>query len=401
MAVARFLQKMGSSVVVWDDSESVRRNAQEQNLKVSMDTSKAQIVVRAPGIGEHALLEGLEPCQRVISDIQLFFDFFPFVHALGVTGSNGKSTTCTLIHEGLQRAGRSSLVAGNIGKPIFETLDEHPPKAIYVIELSSYQLEYCHNLPLEVAVCLNLSPHHLERHKSMENYAAIKLRIFRNARSGLISDDMRQWVPDEMQRTLEEYTKYPLDKALLPLSLRPEHNRLNTRAACAVLEKLGISDGLSLLQEFKGLEHRQEWVGKFLNVTYCNDSKSTNPYATLSALKACDEGPVYWIGGGVDQVDDLSILRPAVERITHAFLMGPASARYECFLKEHNCPVTLTSGLQDAAQQATTMAIAQKEDIAILLSPGCASFDAFTNFEHRGLCFKQWIHSFWAYHVAA
>jgi len=355
--------------------------------------------VISPGIASHRFKDEAKRAGcEIVNDIHLFFRFFPHVQAVGITGTNGKSTTCSLIHHALSRQGYPSLLAGNIGIPIFSTLMRGvPQEALYILELSSYQLEYASCLPLKVAVLLNISPHHLERHGTMDEYLSIKKKIFENAFFRIVGAPLRAEISDP---EIESFDHTTIDDIVLPECLRAPHHSLNSAAAYKVLGALGKAHPQAF-EGFSPLDHRQEWMGPFQQIHYCNDSKSTNPIATLCAIYACARGPIYWIGGGVIQNDDLTCLEEGLARISHSFLIGEAAHRYGEFLKQRGAPYTQSQRLEQAVEQATHMALHAKEPATILFSPGCASFDQFDNFEHRGRQFKECVEQLWVTRGAA
>ena len=396
---ARFLRECGYALQVWDDQPSVREQAQEEGFHVASPSADTTTLILSPGIFGHPF-QNLIPGCEVMSDIQLFFRFFPQVQAVGITGTNGKSTTCKLIHHGLQKQKIPSVLIGNIGQSPFATLEKGElAQAIHIFELSSYQLEYCTCLPLKITVFLNVSPHHLERHGSMEQYTAIKRKIFHHAEVKIVGPSLE---PKEYSWAM--LPSFSLDENILehvslPEGLRTPHNQLNCAAAYAVLHSLGHMPTNDPFHGFEGLAHRQELIGTFCGITYLNDSKATNPQAALVALQACPAGPVYWIAGGVIQEDDLEVLLPGLYRITHAFVIGQSGTRYHSFLTQQGIAVTQCGELTHAVHSATALARAAGRTSTILFSPGCASFDAFCNFEHRGQAFQRAVKALWTQNV--
>jgi UDP-N-acetylmuramoylalanine--D-glutamate ligase len=401
LAVSHYLHSRGERVCVWDDRLDAQEEALSQGLTVAPFQSEfnGRTFVISPGIGSHRFKDEAKRlgCE-IVNDIHLFFKFFPHVQAIGITGTNGKSTTCSLIHHALSRQEYPSILAGNIGIPIFSTLiNGAPQNGMYILELSSYQLDYSWSLPLKIAVLLNISPHHLERHGSMENYTKIKKKIFDNAFFRIMGASV---CPDTSPTDVVLFDHTTLGNITLPECLRAPHHHLNSGAAYAVLCALGKASP-SAFEGFSPLDHRQEWLGPFQQIRYCNDSKSTNPVATLSAILSCPKGPIYWIGGGVSQNDDLSFLEGGVDRVTHSFLIGESAQRYGEFLAQKGRSYTYSQRLDQAVEEATQMATQAQEPATILFSPGCASFDQFDNFEHRGQNFKEYIEHLWVRRGAA
>lgn len=401
LAVSQYLLSRGEQVFVWDDRPEVQRQALAQGLMVApfQEGFNCSTFVISPGIASHRFKDEAKRAGcEIVNDIHLFFKFFPHVQAVGITGTNGKSTTCSLIHHALSRQNYPSILAGNIGVPIFSTLSQGVPQnGMYILELSSYQLEYAPSLPLKIAMILNVSPHHLERHGTMREYMTIKKKILDNAFFRIVGESLRSEM-DEVEVDFFDHTT--LGDTALPECLRAPHHSLNSAAACAVLRAMG-KEHPHAFEGFSPLDHRQEWLGPFQQIRYCNDSKSTNPVATLSAIQSCPKGPIYWIGGGVAQNDDLSFLDEGLDRVTHSFLIGESAQRYGEFLKARGAPYTYSHRLDQAVNEATYMATEGKEPATILFSPGCASFDQFDNFEHRGQNFKECIEQLWVRRGAA
>lgn len=372
---ASFLDQEKIDFCVWDDAVDLQNKALARGWRVSSQWVKGGCLVCSPGIVDHPILqEAKKEGARILNDIQLFFDFFPETQAIGVTGTVGKSTTCRLLEHALHQQGVQSIVAGNIGNAIFSTVlcPKKPSPSLYILELSSYQLEHISYVPLQGALLLNLSAHHLERHHTMDDYFNIKKRIFAHAKNRLITKDLHHLVPDALSFE-------PCDDVL----------EFNKNACIQMLEALKFSSCPSLFKDFKSLPHRQEWIHK-QKIRYCNDSKATSPQAVQMALKMCRKMnmSLFWIAGGVDQHDDLSILKDHVQGIEKAFLIGQAAPRYSAFLHQEKIAFQQHPSLEEAFYAAQKEALKRDQEAIILFSPGCASFDQFKNFESRGEAFK-------------
>jgi UDP-N-acetylmuramoylalanine--D-glutamate ligase len=391
--------------VVWDDSAEKREAAESAGWSLwtqDFDWTDAVCIV-SPGISDHPIMQhALAQNRPIMCDIQLFHILFPHVQKIGVTGSNGKTTTCALIHHGLKNHGKACILAGNMGVPIFSTLENGwPADALYILELSSYQLELCDQLNLDVAIILNLFPHHLERHGTMDRYRSIKESILNGSPMG--------WIPQNWPTNLDckgapftpacaetsgpvyRWSTDCLQDYDLPDALNGAHNQENVAAAVAVLRSLSCTK-TDVFMNFTGLEHRQEHVAQANGVRYCNDSKATNPHAVAKAIQACSNGPIFWISGGVLQHDDLDVLDQWAQRISHGFMIGQAGQRYAEWLQAHGKPALICQSLENAVERAHELALLSAQNGSfpmVLLSPGCASFDQFTDFEHRGHVFKQ------------
>jgi UDP-N-acetylmuramoylalanine--D-glutamate ligase len=338
----------------------------------------------------------------VIGDIELFAQAratLPPHKVVGITGTNGKSTTTALIHHILQSAGVPSLMGGNIGLPILS----QPPLApsdrsvgVYVLELSSYQLELTFSLDCEVGVFLNLTPDHLERHGTMQDYAAAKARLFAMQSPGqtAVIDGMA-----EREYHILDVAEDPIIVLLEDVvlgnqadwpALQGPHNRQNAAAAVAACAALGLTPAEidAGLKSYPGLAHRMERIAEKHGVLWVNDSKATNPDSTAPALAAYPR--THWIAGGraklaADGGAGLEPLIPYLGNVLGAYLIGEAAPLFAGALRGH-VPVTLSETLDRAVRDAA--AAAQPGD-TVLLSPACASFDQFRDFEHRGDVFRE------------
>jgi UDP-N-acetylmuramoylalanine--D-glutamate ligase len=333
---------------------------------------------------------------------------------IGITGSNGKTTTTTLVAELLTGSGLKAYAAGNIGEPLIDFVDASSPEDIYALELSSFQLEGIDQFRPFVGSILNLTPDHLDRYSEFEDYVAAKRRLFRNQDKTdfavLNADDARTaaiaaGVPStpvlfSRRKTLvrgaylrKGYLVYR-DKSgvrkLLPtdaIGLKGTHNLENVLAGCAMAILAG-ADPESLeesVRKFKAVEHRIELVAEIDGVEYFNDSKATNLDATIKALEAFP-GNIILIAGGRDKAGDFAVLRPLVgERVKHLVLIGEAAAKIRKALHD-------TVEMSDAPSMQVAVSlchsIARPGDV-VLLAPACASFDMFQDYGHRGRVFKE------------
>jgi UDP-N-acetylmuramoylalanine--D-glutamate ligase len=439
---AQVLRESGAKVLAWDDNPKARELAEAQGIALqppsSLDWPAVQAFLLSPGIPHRypaphpaavlAGLQGLSP----IGDVECFFRAGLQAPVVGITGTNGKSTTTALVTHLLHQADFPAVAAGNLGVPVLG-VSCLPSKGFYVLELSSYQLELTPSLDVVCGVLLNLSPDHLERHGGMDGYIQAKRHIFKKANVGVLGiDDERtqvildevtgagagvgtsalspqRWVfvsamhfveggvscvdgvlCDDMDRASPH--SFSLEKAM---SLQGRHNHQNAAAAYAVGRVLGLSpDTLERgLLSFKGLAHRQESVGLCQGVRYYNDSKATNPEAVEKALSTLGPGhTLYWIVGGRPKQADLDALAHVFSYVKHAFVIGEAVEVFPPLLQEHGVPYQLSYTLEAACAQATQRALEDKApDPLILLSPACTSFDQFRDFEQRGDSFKTWV----------
>jgi len=350
----------------------------------------------------------------VVSEIELAFTLSPR-RWVAVTGTNGKTTTTSLIHAMTVQAGTPALLGGNIGQPLADRVEDAPDEAVVVAELSSFQLEDVAAFKPFVAVWTNLTPDHLDRYSGIESYTAAKARIFgaMDGRDHLVSNAMdpaveRACAPAKAVRWRFArgaevptgawelggvlYLREPgaAARELMPLGelrLRGPHNLENALAAACVGAALGLSDQAlrETLRGFAGVEHRLEPCGDVRGVRFVNDSKGTNVDSVLKALQSFEE-PVHLILGGRDKDGDFTALAPLVRaRVARVYTIGEAAAKVERQLAG-------TAAIEPCGDLATAMRRALGAAHSgewILLSPGCASFDQFRNYEHRGAFFKE------------
>ncbi len=364
----------------------------------AIDLAGFDALVVSPGVplnrhpvAAHARAAGIP----VIGDIELFAQAraaLPAHKVVGITGTNGKSTTTALVHHILQTAGIPSLMGGNIGLPILEQ-DPLPEGGVYVLELSSYQIDLTHTLDCDVAVLLNLTPDHLDRYDGFEGYAASKARLFamqsaEHAAVIGIGDTPSALIARSLSARGEHLTKIApgvcMDQSRWP-SLQGPHNAQNALAAIAVAQALGVPEAIidRGLESFAGLSHRMERVAVRGGVAFVNDSKATNPESTAPALAAFPR--IHWILGGKAKSDDLDACAPWFGHVVHAYTIGDAAQPFAAIL-DGKLPVTVSGDLATAVAQAA--ANAQPGD-TVLLSPACASFDQFRDFEDRGDQFRS------------
>jgi UDP-N-acetylmuramoylalanine--D-glutamate ligase len=397
----------GARVTAWDAKDEAREKGQSlaeglslENLDTA-DLSQFDSLVVTPGlplnrhpIAQRARKAGVE----IIGDIELFARARPELpphKVVGITGTNGKSTTTALVHHILETAGVPTTMGGNIGLPILAQ-DPLPEGGVYVLELSSYQIDLTQSLDCDVAVLLNITPDHLDRYESFEAYAASKARLFEMQSSIHAAVIVGQ---DEQSRSIK--LRHPRESGGpaffqeqrdsrfrgnddLGASLRGPHNLQNAAAAVEVCEILGI-DGTQIaegLRTYPGLPHRMERVREKGGVLFVNDSKATNPTAAAPALAAFPS--IRWILGGQAKTDNLDECAPYFDHVASAYVIGEAAELFERLLAPH-MPVKNCGKLAHAVREAA--ADAEAGD-TVLLSPACASFDQFRDFEQRGDQFR-------------
>ena len=400
----------GARVVAWDTDEQrrdhIRARAVGQDLVLAdpleVDLADFDALIVSPGVplNRHPVAAKARAAGiPIIGDIELFAQARPALPAhkvVGITGTNGKSTTTALVHHILQNAGISSLMGGNIGLPVLEQTPL-PEGGVYVLELSSYQIDLTVSLDCEVAVLLNLTPDHLDRYDGFAAYAASKAGLFamqattHDAIIG-IGDTPSALIARSLSGRGEHLTKIApgvcMDQSRWP-SLQGPHNAQNALAAIAVCQALGVPEAMidRGLESFAGLPHRMERVAVRGGVTFVNDSKATNAASTAPALAAWpakDGRPrIHWILGGVAKSDNLDECAPHFANVAHAYTIGEAGHMFADLLRG-SMAVDDSEMLSAAVRRAAR--IAQPGDV-ILLSPACASFDQFRDFEARGDAF--------------
>ena len=361
------------------------------------DLTGFDALVVSPGVplNTHPIAEMARAANvPVIGDIELFAQArasLPAYKVVGITGTNGKSTTTALVHHILQTAGIPSLMGGNIGLPILGQ-DPLPEGGVYVLELSSYQIDLTATLDCDVAVLLNITPDHLDRYDGFEGYAASKARLFamqsaEHAAIIGIGDAASAAIARSLSARGEHLTKIApgvcMDQSRWP-SLQGPHNAQNALAAIAVAKALGVgeADIDRGLESFTGLPHRMQRIGVVNGVAYVDDSKATNPESTAPALAAFPR--THWIVGGKPKGDDLDACAPHFGNIVRAYTIGEAGPAFAALLGTH-MPVEEAGTLDAAVRAAAAQA---KPGDTVLLSPACASFDQFRDYEARGAAFR-------------
>lgn len=403
LATVRALAASGAYVVGWDTSVDARERAAAIDgvivhdiAELSLDGAAGLVVSPGVPLNTHPLAaRAREAGVPVIGDIELFAQArgdLPPHKVVGITGTNGKSTTTALIHHILKTAGVPTLMGGNIGLPILEQAPL-PAGGVYVLELSSYQIDLTQSLDCEVAVLLNVTPDHLDRYDGFEAYAASKARLFAMQSSQHdaivgIGDAPSAQIARGLSARGDHLTKIApgvcMDQSRWP-ALQGPHNAQNALAAIAAAKALGVTEadidrGLA---SFTGLPHRMETVAVRHGVTFVDDSKATNPESTAPALGAFAR--IHWIVGGKRKGDDLDACAPYFDHVAAAYTIGEAGPLFADLLDGRVAAVTHSGELATAVAQA---AAAAGPGDTVLLSPACASFDQFRDYEERGAAFR-------------
>jgi UDP-N-acetylmuramoylalanine--D-glutamate ligase len=437
LSAARVLQAGGARLYAWDDGEPARQAAAKEKIALEprdrWPWQQIKTLVLSPGIPlthpePHPVVRQAKAAgAEVIGDVELFTRALKAsrkeksaARIIAVTGTNGKSTTTALIGHILQAAGIDAQVGGNIGKPVLD-LAAPGAKTVYVLELSSYQIELSPGLSPDIAVLTNLSPDHLERHGSMANYAAVKESLLKRAApdghvvvgvddeysaaiyTKLVANRMADAVAISTRKVLGRGV-FVIDGKLYDAWDQPSvqigdlktaahlpgsHNWQNAALAYAAARRI-IRDPRSIFSSilrFPGLAHRIEDVGRIGKVRFVNDSKATNADAAVRALACFPD--IFWIAGGKAKEGGIADLEPYFPRVRKAYLIGDAAESFGKTLSGKVAAVQ-SGTIERALKAAFDDARASKaEEPVVLLSPACASFDQFNDFEHRGDVFRE------------
>ena len=428
LSAARSLAAGGATVLAWDDDEDSRERAAAEGIPLADPVAEGfddiAALVLSPGIphsfpAPHAAARlAREHDCPILCDIELLGLARPRAHYLGITGTNGKSTVTALLGHILGAAGIARCTGGNLGPPVLE-FDDPGADGWFVLEMSSYQLERTFSIAFAVAVLVNISADHLDRHGGMEGYIAAKERIFAgqgpthtavvgidDAHSRAVLEGLRatgggRIVPvsaghhapggvalDDDGRLRDETGPEPVSAAGLDAiaTLPGRHNRQNIAAAWAAARAVGIAPDIigRALHDYPGLPHRQQRVASTGDIAWINDSKATNPEAAARALACYDS--IWWIAGGRAKDATLAPVLPFLDRVRHAILIGEAAPAFAEAL-DGRVPVTVAGDLAAAVDLARREA--RGPDAVVLLSPACASFDQFASFEARGEAFRK------------
>lgn len=415
-AAAEALLASGAEVIAWDRQPHAREPFEGRCRLIDpleLDLTGFAGVVVSPGvplnshpIGPHVWQYGLP----VIGDIELFAaarDSLPPHRVVGITGTNGKSTTTALVHHILEAAGIPSLMGGNIGDPILGQ-EPLPEGGIYVLELSSFQIDLTFTLDCDVAALTNITPDHLDRYAGFEAYAASKERLFQMQTSGtaIICDEDASTtaIADRLAaagKPLVRVNTADLDAGGLAEGRSPSlagpHNAQNAAVAVAICRQLGLTDAQIAdgLATYRGLPHRMERVCEVAGVAYINDSKATNAASAAPALAAFPPDPaingggprIHWIVGGLPKEDGLGACADHVANIAAAYTVGEAGPMFADLL-EGQVRVERCELISEAVRRA---AEAARPGEVVLLSPACASYDQFRDYEKRGHHFRQMV----------
>lgn len=426
-SIARYLKRNNLPFVVFDTRKTVEGLEQFQadfpGVDIFLETlpnsvySHIEAIIASPGLSldEPVFRQAAQTAIPVYGDIECLAREIT-APVIAITGTNGKSTVTTLVGEMAKTAGINTAVAGNIGTPVLDMLSDNRNYDLWVLELSSFQLDLTYSLAPIAATILNISPDHLDRHHSLEAYIHAKQRVYTKADFLLYNRDDRPTFPIADLLDKQRLISFGLSKpqvnqwgivqkkgtsflaqgedcllAIDGLRIKGKHNWQNALAACALATAVGISREaiISVLRDFAGLPHRCQWVRTLNGVDWINDSKGTNIGAAQSAISGIGgamQGKIVLIAGGLGKGADFTELRaPVAEYVRSIILIGEDADKIETALSGL-LPILRASSLDDAVLLAQSQA--QAGDV-VLLSPACASLDMFRDFNHRGEVFTQ------------
>jgi UDP-N-acetylmuramoylalanine--D-glutamate ligase len=423
-SIARYLQRRNKPFAVFDTRPEPEGLGDfyaefpgvDVHLKTLPESLYKQLteIISSPGVSldDDVMRKAIELGIPVIGDIECLARE---IHApvVAITGTNGKSTVTTLVGEMARKAGLTVAVAGNIGTPVLDLLDNDVAYDLWVLELSSFQLDLTYSLAPVAATILNVSPDHLDRHHSLEAYVQAKQRVYCHANMMIYNRSDEQTKPTSIiAETISYGLNEPTSKdwgiittdsvpylcqgsdKLMPMDslyIKGLHNWENALAACALAEAVCVArcDMVCVLEQFKGLPHRTQWVRTMDGVDFINDSKGTNIGATISAISGIGgsvRGKIVLIAGGQGKGADFTELRaPVGEYVRSLVLIGEDADKLEKALSDV-VDITRAASLDEAVDMA---AIKAKPGDVVLLSPACASLDMFHDFNHRGQVFTQ------------
>lgn len=425
-------------ITAWDDNENARQKTATLAPKhlltftppTEIEWNNIEMLVLSPGVPfthpePHPIVKAAQQANvPIICDVEILYRALPECNYIGITGTNGKSTTTVLIGHILKQAGKSCEVGGNLGIPVLD-LQEQQADGVYVLELSSYQLDLLQALTCNVSVITNITPDHLDRHGGMEGYIKAKKRIYRhqgkehvavihvdNPHTYAIYEELAAaniigtLIPCSCEKLLDNGISI-IDNVLTvkclgieetrilpPINtLAGKHNAENSTVALAAVLAQGVTldDALAAMQNFPGLRHRMQYLQETNNLVFVNDSKATNAEAAAKALGSYNN--ILWIAGGQAKEGGIDTLEPYFSKINHAYLIGEAQHDFAKRL-EGKVTYTLSNTLEQAIEDAIHDAQHTKQKQILLLSPACASFDQWPSFEARGDYFCQAIEEY-------
>lgn len=393
---------LGCKVFIYDDVEK-NINKELQELKIQFKSynqinwQQIDYIIVSPGINlsgakAHKIKEiSILHNKMIISDVELFSYLVPKAQLIAITGTNGKSTTSSLIYHILKKSGKEVYLGGNIGTGVFDLPIKNQQNIFYILELSSYQLELLNKMKFDVGVILNITPDHINRHGSFASYVAAKFNIFKNLKASSLA------IISKYLYNLDFTQKHLQDKRILPFAIADLNNyeitknyssfgnKENIEAVIEIANFYNIAkkDIEDALNNFQSLPHRLQYLGKINNISIYNDSKATNAESTANAIKQFNNSCL--IMGGIAKAEGIKAIIPYLDKIEHIFLIGDATKLFKSQLDAANYKKYVeAASLLKAYQGALDFCENYHNDIALIFSPAAASFDMWSNFEERG-----------------
>ena len=416
LATLKFLKKIKSEIYCWDDNFLVRKNIKKKyllNSKKKIINNFFDFIVMSPGINiRQCYLKNFlaKNKAKIITDLDIFYNFNKNSQIISITGTNGKSTTCKLLELVFKNAGYNTHLVGNIGKPIL-SLKKLNKKTVIIVEVSSYQLEYTQHFKSNHAAILNISPDHIERHKTMANYInakkkILKLQSFKDHSYLNLNNKFTKKIIDNFKKKqffskLHKVNRYKVKKILKKIKNKYLLSQGNLENISFVLRiasnyKIRLDIILQALNKFKGLPHRQERLSLNNKIICINDSKATNFESSLQSLKSYKN--ILWIVGGIPKKGDKFFLNKFKKNIIKAYIIGKSTLFFKKQLRKkinfvvvNNLKNAVLKVIKDS-RQINSINNSTKNKYTILFSPAAASFDQFINFEDRGKKFKELIY---------
>lgn len=407
------LHKAGAALIIGDDNADNLKGYENIDILdiTTQDFSDIAALILSPGVPlthpapHDVVIKAQNSGVEVIGDIELFFRIHPNLKSIGVTGTNGKSTTVSLLSHILTGAGIKNVLGGNIGTPMLTLNVQGNAKPEWVIlEMSSYQIDLCPSFRPDISAILNVTADHIDRHGTIEHYAEVKERILQpkegcDSGAAIIcandtyTQEMLEHTKTKGLRKVIETSKPDEEKLLKLKKLSGVHNHQNIACAHAIAQNVGVSTETiwQAIETFRGLDHRQYSVRTINGVAYINDSKATN--AASSAMALGCQNNIFWILGGRKKETELQGLEEYKNRIEHAFLIGETTDAFAIWCAKYKVECTRCYTMENAVSNAHIMAQEKRgksgETGVVLLSPACASFDQYVSFEERGDHFSK------------
>lgn len=400
ISCANYFSKKGADVLLSEIKQKSEIELKKLSDKVELEFGghsnkilSCDLIIPSPGIPNDIpiLIEAKKRNIEILSDVEIFFLLAKYKMIIAITGTNGKTTTTSMAGEALKCAGCKTVVCGNIGAPVCDFIERTNSETYAVMEVSSYQLEYTKRFAPHISAILNITPDHLQRHKTLENYADVKSKIFINQKKYdfciFNKDDELCLKISEKCVSQKRFFSAKENKKKINLKIPGLHNIENALASIEMLTAAGLSEKsiIKSLSVFKGVEHRLEFVRVLGGVNYINDSKSTNVSSTFVAIKSFSQ-PIILILGGRDKGSPYIPLIPVIKNnVKKIIALGEAKEKIFSQLKG-STDIIICDNIEKAVKKASEVAISG--DI-VMLSPACASYDQFKNYEERGTFFKK------------